>query len=79
MLNEIAVFLGWCLLINASILGISSLFLFVFKGFIAKIHSNITGISVQELMPLYFNYLANYKILIIVFNLVPYISLKIMA
>lgn len=72
-------FLGWCTLINVGLLLVSSVLLFLFKGYISQIHSRMTGVEPEKLMTLYFQYLAHYKILIIVFNLVPYVSLKIMG
>lgn len=79
MINEIVTFLGWCSIINFCILSISSLLLLSFKGFVTGFHSKISGVDKKELLCLYFQYLANYKVIIIVFNFVPYIALKIMA
>jgi hypothetical protein len=78
MINEIIVFLGWSTLINFALLSFSSIAIFGFKSFITEIHSKISGISPANLMPIYMQYLGSYKILIIVFNLVPYLALKIM-
>ena len=72
-------FLGWCTLINVGFLLVSSVLLFLFKDPISQIHHRMTGVEPDKLMSLYFQYLAHYKIFIIVFNLVPYIALKIIG
>jgi hypothetical protein len=77
-LNQIMTFLGWCSVINIGVLVFSAVFLFIFKDFAINIHSKITGVSSSKLPTLYFSYMANYKIGILIFNLVPYIALKLM-
>lgn len=72
-------FLGWCLVINSCFLVFTSIALLVFKTQILAIHHKLTDVSHDELHTQYFRYLANFKILIIVFNLTPYIALKLMA
>ena len=78
-LASAAAFFGWATLINIVLLLIVALSITVLRCPIAKIHSKLFGMSEAELTPLYFQYLANYKLLVIIFNLVPYIALKIMA
>jgi hypothetical protein len=76
---EIRDFLGWCTVINLSIYLLSACFMIVFRNFTTNLHSKLMGIDVTELPSLYFKYMGNYKIMIIVFNLVPYIALTVMA
>jgi hypothetical protein len=77
-INNLTLFMGWCSIINIGLLLFSSVGLIVLRGRVLNIHSKITGISQAELLPMYFRLLGNYKIAIIIFNLVPYIVLKIM-
>jgi hypothetical protein len=42
-----------------------------------KIHGKMFGLSEEVLSKEYFRYLANYKIAIYIFNLVPYLALRI--
>ena len=78
-INQITVFLGWCTVINLSIYAFSALLLFAFKNLIINLHSQLSGVNASKLPTLYFQYLANYKIAIIVLNFVPYIALKMMV
>jgi hypothetical protein len=77
-INEVTVFLGWCTVINISIYVFSALFIVLFKSFITGLHSALVGMDASELPSLYFKYLGNYKVSILVFNLTPYIALRLM-
>lgn len=49
------------------------------RDWMIDIHSSWYGIVKADLPNIYFRYLANYKIAFFVFNLVPYLALRIMA
>ncbi len=44
-----------------------------------RIHSQLSKVSMQPLDSQYFSFLANYKLAILVLNIVPYIALKAIA
>lgn len=70
-------FFGWCSVINIVIFCMATLMLTLMRDFVSGIHSKMTGLSQSELSVVYFQYLANYKIAILMLNLVPYIALKL--
>ena len=72
-------FFAWCTVINLGLLIFSAVILLVFNTQIKAIHSRLLSIDSANLNVLYFNFLGNYKILILVLNLVPYCVLKIIA
>ena len=72
-------FLGWCSVINIGILLFTTLLLLPMNEWVANIHGRLFGIKRTDVQLSYFNYLANYKIVVLVFNLAPYIALKVMA
>lgn len=78
-LQQLIDFFGWMLVVNIGLLILFSLILVVMKNTISAIHGKIFGVTDGELKIIYIKYLANYKILIIMFNLVPYIALKIIV
>lgn len=78
-INEITTFIGWCTAINMSILAFAAVILFGFKGLIIRVHGKLTGVSASELPSLYFSFMAHYKLGILLFNLAPYIALKLMV
>jgi hypothetical protein len=78
-INEITTFFGWCTVINFSVYMFSALAIIVFKRFTTKLHSKIMDIDAKTLPSLYFNYLGNYKLAIVIFNIAPYIALTLMV
>ncbi len=72
-------FLGWCSVINIGMLLLSTIMLTIMRGWIIKIHAKMTGVSEADLPRIYLEFLGNYKMLIIILNLVPYIALRIMV
>ncbi|WP_158770530.1 DUF6868 family protein [Paraglaciecola sp. L1A13] len=70
---------GWMSLINIGLLCAASLVLIWMKDKITTIHGRLFNVAPSELKILYMNYLAHYKLLIFVFNLVPYIVLKVVV
>lgn len=70
-------FLGWCSLINICLLALSTFLIRVFMEPISSIHSKMFAVEKSQLPMTYFWYLAYYKIVILVFNLVPYTVLRI--
>jgi len=77
--NELTTFFGWCTVINLGVYLFSALFIIVFKGFTINLHSKIVGIEASDLPNMYFNFLGNYKIGMLLLNLSPYIALKLMG
>jgi hypothetical protein len=78
-LETVTAFLGWCTVINFGILIAAALAIVAMRGAIGNIHSSMFKLGETELSSAYFQYLANYKILVIVFNLVPYLALRIIS
>ncbi len=72
-------FLGWVSVINIAVLGISATLVVAMRGPISKIHSKFFGLDQKDLGRAYFQYLAQYKIAMIVLSIAPYFALKIMA
>lgn len=78
-IETLSEFFGWSCIINIGLLTIAALAVMFNRDSIMAIHSRLLGVSAEELPRAYFQYLAQYKIAIIIFNLVPYIALKIMT
>ncbi|WP_369122886.1 DUF6868 family protein [Marinomonas transparens] len=78
-INFLTIFLGWCSIINVGVLIFSFLFISVFRNLVINIHSGLMGVKPSELPQLYFHYMSMYKIIIVVFNIVPYFAIKIMT
>lgn len=68
---------GWMTVINFALLIFSTLMLTVFRRSVIRIHTRVTGLEETALKPVYLYFLGFYKVLIIVFNLVPYLAFKL--
>ncbi|MDA9826410.1 hypothetical protein N9B92_03270 [Porticoccaceae bacterium] len=76
-IEQLTAFLGWCTLINIGLLLFSTLMIAVVKDFAINIHSKMFNLDPETLPAMYFEYLGRLKLLVIVFNLVPYVALRI--
>ena len=72
-------FFGWCSVINMGLLILSSTLIIAIRGTASRIHGKMFNLDEKYLSQAYFQYLAQYKIAIIVFNIVPYFALKVMG
>ena len=71
--------LGWSTILNVGVLVFSSLVLIIAGSPIKRLHAKMFGLSEGDLSRAYFQYLAQYKIAILIFNLVPYLALRIVG
>lgn len=78
-IETLRIFLGWCSVINIGLLGVSSIFIVAFRGASLRVHSKMFDLDEKYLSQAYFQYLAQYKLAIIVFNVVPYFALRIVG
>ena len=78
-LQAVTAFIGWTTVINIVLLVVSSITVIAARQSISRIHGRMFGLETADLSRAYFQYLAQYKIAIIVFSLTPYIALKLMA
>jgi len=72
-------FLLWCTLLNYALLIVWFLAFFFLRDFIYVLHQRFFRISVEQFNAINYAGIAFYKILILVFNLIPYIALKIIG
>jgi len=77
-IDTVREFFGWCTVINIGILLIATIFIACARGTITTIHSKLFKLNDTDLSHAYFQFLGQYKLAIYVFNLVPYIALRIM-
>lgn len=78
-LESIQGILGWCTVINIGLLVFSSLLVVGFRSSMARLHGKMFALNEEDISRAYFQYLAQFKILVIVFNVTPYIALRLLA
>jgi len=78
-IESIREFLGWCTVINLGIFIVTTIKILAIRDWASKIHAKMFKIDEESVRQIYFQFIAAYKIAIIVFNLAPYIALTLMA
>ncbi len=68
---------GWMTALNIAVLLFSTLMIVLMQDWIAGIHGKMFQMERAEVKRAYFRYLANYKILTIIFCLVPWLALNL--
>lgn len=76
-IEVLTVFLGWSTAINIGIFALAVIMLSTNKDKLAAFHGKLFGVGKEDLFKAYFEYMGRYKMLIIFFNLVPYLVLRL--
>lgn len=78
-LETIRDFLGWCTLINLGLLVVITVSLLLFHKKVGRLHARMFGFD-ASLVPLEcYRFIAYYKMAVLIFNLAPYLALRIMG
>ncbi|MCK4564870.1 MAG: hypothetical protein KAU94_09375 [Verrucomicrobia bacterium] len=72
-------FFMWCTIINFGLFMWSAIMCILAKGFIYRVHGKMFGLSQDTVNAMIYGFLGFYKIVFIVFVLVPWIALTIMC
>ena len=78
-LHALEALLYYCCLINGGLLLVSAGLLMGFQDTLLALHSRLLGVPPARLRVLYVQWLAAYKILFLLFNLSPYLALRLMS
>ena len=70
-------FFLWCMLINFGIYAVTAIAVLVLRDFIYKVHKKMFDFDQATVNKSLQRYLATYKLLITVFNFVPWIAVMI--
>ena len=76
-ITQVTSVFGWMLLINVAFYTLAAGFIIFARDWTAKLEARITGIPEEAWPRLFMDYLSRYKIAIMVFNLAPYLALRI--
>ena len=77
-MNEWMNFFYWCSVINFGMMLVWLVFLVTAKDIVYKIHGKLFNLTQEYLSQKIYHLFGIYKIFFIVFNLVPFIALKLM-
>lgn len=70
---------GWMTLLNLGYLIVASICLTLCRTWVSGVHARLTGVPEGQLAGHYFTFLANFKVAVIILNLMPYLALRIVA
>ncbi len=78
-LQTLTTFFGWCLVVNLCFLIFAGIFVLLLNELIAKINAKIFGTTIEEAKSGLFQAFQNYRAAFVIFNIAPYIALRIMT
>jgi hypothetical protein len=78
-LEQLTEFFKWMTIINVGLLALSSVLVMTLKGIMCKMHGKLFGIREESVAVAAYGYLGLYKVLVIVFCIVPYVSLLLIC
>lgn len=78
-LEPLRIFFGWCTILNAGLLLLSSLLLMLAGDWVARLHGRWFPMPREAFTRQFYQYLGWWKILVIGFNLVPWLALVLMT
>ncbi len=78
-LESLTAFFGWMSIINVGVLLFSTLMICFLSQVVTKLHTQLFGLDSIDVKITYFQILGKYKIMILVFNVVPYFAFKLIS
>ena len=70
---------GWCALINIGLLLWWGLAIMLFHDFVYRMHGKFFKMTVEDFDKIHYAGLAFFKIVVIVFTLIPYLAMRIVG
>ena len=75
-LDQFTEFMAWATAINLGLFIITAVSVMAIGGPISKIHGRLFGLDPDGIRSTYYDYIAIYKIVVLVFFVVPYLALR---
>ena len=78
-LEALRAFLGWCVVINVAILAWWFLWLWLAHDLVYRLHTRWFAMPVDRFDTIHYVGMGLFKLVVVVFNLVPYLALRIIG
>ncbi len=78
-IDTLTTFFMWCTIIGGGVLIFSSILCMLLKNVIGRMHGKMFGMSPDTVKAAIYGYLGLFKILWLIFNVVPYVALLIIT
>ena len=76
-IEKLQEFFFWCMLVNLGIYALTAILILIFHNTVLKIQKKMFRLDEETVSKAVYRYLANYKLMITVFNFVPWIAILI--
>ena len=77
--ETLIVVFGWMTVLNVALFTFSSVAMLIMRDFAANLHARLFDIDANDVNRTFYGWLGLYKIMIIMFNLMPWVALKLAA
>ncbi len=77
-LEQLTGFFQWMTIINVGLLIFSAVILMLLRQTVTRMHGRLFGLTESQVAVVSYGYLGLYKIFVIVFNIVPYVALRLL-
>ena len=78
-IEHVTEFFKWATILNVSLFMINAVLIILMRKILCKTHGKLFGISEENISIITYSWLGLYKIMILVFNIVPFVTLIIMG
>lgn len=78
-ISQITDLLFWSMVINVCLLTLSSVLIMVLRPTICRMHEKLFGLKEEHVSVVMYCFLGMYKLLVITFNIAPWIALRILS
>jgi hypothetical protein len=78
-IGTLTAFFMWCTIINGAMLVLSAVMIMLAQDFVYSVHSKWFNIPRETFNVVLYSFLGFFKIIFIVFNVVPYVALLIVG
>ncbi len=72
-------FFKWVTIINVGLFMVNAVLIILMTKLVCKMHGKMFGVSKENISIVLYSWLGFYKIMILVFNIVPFVALIIMG
>lgn len=78
-LETLTTFFGWMTVLNFGVLAFAAVMMLTMRDWATGLHARMFGLEQAEVNKSYYNWLATYKVLALVFAFTPWLALTLMG
>ena len=75
--ETLTTFFGWLAVLNIGLLTLMTLFIWLLMDWASCLHARLFGLDQRDVRRAFYGFLAQYKLLTLLFAITPYIALKL--